>query len=102
MLGGIEQKIKVAHFRLCHSRKPFVMAHPGETHEMVLDAFVQTLSFCGGVPRRVIIDTPETMVTCVSRSKDRVRRFFRTGGIHRLTPECRNGCADGSHAQGSF
>ena len=25
-----EQRIKVAHFRLCHSRKPFVVAYPGE------------------------------------------------------------------------
>lgn len=30
VLGRITQKIKVAHFRLCHSRKPFVMAYPGE------------------------------------------------------------------------
>ncbi len=72
VLGGIVQKIKVAHFRLCHSRKPFVMAYPGEAQEMVLDAFVRALTFYGGVPRRVIIDNPKTMVTYVSRSKDRV------------------------------
>jgi transposase len=69
---GVEQKVKVAHFRLCHSRKPFVVAYPGESQEMVLDAFVRALSFYGGVPRRVIIDNPKTMVTYVSRSKDRV------------------------------
>jgi len=56
VLGGVEQKIRVAHFRLCHSRKPFVVAYPGEAQEMVLDAFAQALSFYGGVPRRVIID----------------------------------------------
>jgi len=39
---------------------------------MVLDAFVRALTFYGGVPRRVIIDNPKTMVTYVSRSKDRV------------------------------
>ncbi len=72
VLGGVEQRIKVAHFRLCHSRKPFVVAYPGEAQEMVLDAFVQALSFYGGVPRRVIIDNPKTMVTYVSRSKDRI------------------------------
>ena len=50
---------------------------------MVLDAFVRALSFYGGVPRPlpgsaclheregVIIDNPKTMVTYVSRSKDR-------------------------------
>ena len=31
VLGGVEQKIKVAHFRLCHSRKPFIVAYPGES-----------------------------------------------------------------------
>ena len=72
VLGGVEQKIKLAHFRMCHSRKPFVIAYHGEAGEMVLDAFVQALSFFGGVPRRVIIDNPKTMVVYVSRSKDRI------------------------------
>lgn len=39
---------------------------------MVLDAFVRALTLYGGVPRRVIIDNPKTMVTYVSRSKYRV------------------------------
>lgn len=72
VLGGVVQKIKVAHFRLCHSRKPFVIAYPGEALEMVLDAFVRALAFYDSVPRRVIIDNPKMMVTYVSRSKDRI------------------------------
>lgn len=72
VLGGVEQKIKVAHFRLAHSRKTFVVAYMNETQEMVLDAFNHAFAFYGGVPRRVIIDNPKTMVTYVSRSKDRV------------------------------
>jgi len=72
VLGGVESKIKVAHFRLSHSRKAFVTAYPGEAQEMVLDAFVRALNFYGGVPRRVIIDNPKTMVTYVSRSKERI------------------------------
>ncbi len=72
LLGGIEHKVHVAHFRLCHSRKPFVVAYMNEKQEMVLDAFVRALEFFGGVPRRVIIDNPKTMVTFVSRSKDRI------------------------------
>ncbi|MGX0978543.1 transposase [Roseovarius sp. MBR-51] len=72
MLGGVEHKVHVAHFRLCHSRKPFVVAYLNEKQEMVLDAFVRALAFFGGVARRVIIDNPKTMVTYVSRSKDRV------------------------------
>jgi len=72
VLGGVEQKIKVAHFRLCHSRKAFIKAYRCESQEMVLDAFARALAFYGGVPRRVIIDNPKTMVTYVSRSKDRI------------------------------
>ena len=72
VLGGVSQKIKVAHFRLCHSRKSFVVAYPNEVQEMVLDAFIRGLAYYGGVPRRVIIDNPKTMVTYVSRSKDRI------------------------------
>jgi len=72
VLGGVEQKIKVAHFRLCHSRKAFIVAYRSEPQEMVLDAFVRALAFYGSVPRRVIIDNPKTMVTYVSRSKDRI------------------------------
>jgi transposase len=52
MLGGVEHKVHVAHFRLCHNRKPFVVAYLNEKQEMVLDAFIRALAFFGGVPRR--------------------------------------------------
>ena len=39
ILGGVAQKNKVAHFRLCHSRKPFVVAYPNEVQEMVAGRF---------------------------------------------------------------
>jgi hypothetical protein len=48
------------------------VAYCNEQQEMVLDSFIRALEFYGGVPRRVIIDNPKTMVTFVSRSKDRV------------------------------
>ena len=44
VLGGMDQRIKVAHFRLCHSRKSFVVAYPGESQEMVLDRVVAWVS----------------------------------------------------------
>ena len=71
VLGGIEQTIKVAHFRLSHSRKPFVVAYPRETQEMLLDAFVQALAFYQGVPKRVLIDNPKTMVLRIGKGKER-------------------------------
>ena len=71
VLGGVEQKIKVAHFRLSHSRKPFVIAYPRETQEMLLDAFVHALAFYQGVPKRVLIDNPKTMVIKIGKGKER-------------------------------
>ena len=69
VLGGIAQKIKVAHFRLAYSRQPFVIAYPRETQEMLLDAFAQALKFYQGVPLRVLIDNPKTMVLSIGKGK---------------------------------
>jgi len=71
MIAGVETKIKVAHFRLSHSRKPFIVAYPRETQEMLLDAFSQALVFYQGVPRRVLIDNPKTMVVKIGKGKER-------------------------------
>lgn len=59
VLDGQEQKIKGAHFRLAHSRKLLVVAYHRETQKRLLDAFAQALCFNGGVPKRVLIDTPQ-------------------------------------------
>lgn len=71
MIDGVETKIKVAHFRLSHSRKPFIVAYPRETQEMLLDAFAQALVFYQGVPNRVLIDNPKTMVVKIGKGKER-------------------------------
>lgn len=39
---------------------------------MVLDGFVRALEFYGGVPKRVIIDNPKTMVLQIGKGKARV------------------------------
>ena len=70
-LGGLTQKIKVAHFRMSYSRKTFVVAYPRESLEMVLDAHMRALAFFGGIPRKVIIDNPKTMVTAIGKGKER-------------------------------
>ena len=71
VIGGIELKIKVAHFRLAHSRKPFIVAYPRETQEMLLDAFVKAFNFYQGVTNRVVIDNPKTMVVRIGHGKER-------------------------------
>lgn len=70
-LGGVTQKIKVAHFRMSYSRKSFVVAYPRETLEMVLDAHIRALAFFKGIPRKVIIDNPKTMVRAIGVGKAR-------------------------------
>lgn len=77
MLGGIQTEVKIAQFRLCHSRKPFCIAYTRETLEMVLDAHIRAFEFFGGVCRRGIYDNLKTVVTKVLMGKDRVfnRRF---------------------------
>lgn len=77
MLGGIQTEVKIAQFRLCHSRKPFCIAYTRETLEMVLDAHSCAFEFYGGVCRRGIYDNLKTVVTKVLMGKDRVfnRRF---------------------------
>ncbi len=71
ILGGVEQKIKVTHFKLSYSRKPFIMAYPHETQEMLFDAYIQAFKFYQGVPKRVLIDNPRTMVKRIGRGKER-------------------------------
>ena len=43
-LGGVLQKIKVAHFRLAYSRQMFVVAYPREIQEMVHKAINRSLA----------------------------------------------------------
>jgi transposase len=76
-LGGVPVEVKIAQFRLCHSRKPFCIAYTRETLEMVLDAHIRAFEFFGGVCRRGIYDNLKAVVTKVLMGKDRVfnRRF---------------------------
>jgi len=49
-LGGVPQTVKVAHFRLCYSRRALLVAYPRETQEMVFDAHNRAFASWGGVP----------------------------------------------------
>ena len=48
-IGGVVQRVKAAHFRLTHSRQPFVMVFPRETQEMVFAAHYAAFHYWGGV-----------------------------------------------------
>ena len=77
-LGGIEQVVKLAHVRLCHSRAFFLVAYPRESQEMVFDAHARAFSFLGGVPRRGIYDNLKPAVDAIFTGRERRynRRFL--------------------------
>lgn len=84
-LGGVEQTVKVAHFRLAHSRKMFVAAYFREAQEMLMDAHNRAFAFFGGVPLQMIYDNPKTIVDAVLTGKDRkFNRRFMTLANHYL------------------
>lgn len=88
-LGGQVTKLKVAHMRLSHSRKFYLRAYPGESHEMLFDAHVRAFTYFGGVPRRGIYDNMKTAVTEIGHGKARVfnRRFLSLASHYLFSPE---------------
>ena len=87
-LGGVPVEVKIAQFRLCHSRKLFCIAYTRESLEMVLDAHSRAFEFFGGVCRRGIYDNLKTVVTKVLMGKDRVfnRRFQNLASYYLFDP----------------
>lgn len=87
-IGGIEQTIKVAHFRLAYSRKMFVRAYPREAQEMVMDAHNKAFAFYGGVPLQMVYDNPKTIVDTVFVGKQRKfnRRFMALANHYLFEP----------------
>ncbi|MBF0446345.1 MAG: IS21 family transposase [Magnetococcales bacterium] len=71
LLGGVVTKIKLAHFRLSYSRKPFVMAFTRESLEMLLEAHNRAFAFFGGACRKGVYDNMRTVVTRIKKGKDR-------------------------------
>ena len=95
ILNGIAQKVKVAHFRLSHSRHFFVAAYPRESSEMVFDAHNRAFAFFGGTCKRGIYDNMSTAVTKVLHGKERIfnRRFVQLCSHYLIEPVA---CTPGS------
>lgn len=88
VLGGVNQTIKLAHFRLAHSRQMFLIAYARESQEMVFDAHMRAFAFFGGVPQRMIYDNPRTIVDSVFVGKERKfnRRFLALASHYLFEP----------------
>ncbi len=87
-LGGVPVEVKIAHFRLCHSRKLFCVAYTRERLEMVFNAHLRAFEFFGGVCRRGIYDNLKAAVTKILMGKDRVwnRRFLGLASHYLFEP----------------
>lgn len=87
-LGGVQVRVKIAHFRLCHSRMLYCVAYSRETLEMVLDAHMRAFAFFGGSCQRGIYDNLTTVVTKVLLGKERIfnRRFQNLASHYLFEP----------------
>ena len=66
-IAGETVVVKVGHFRLCHSRKFFVVAYLRESQEMLFDAHDKAFAFFGGLTLRGIYDNMKTAVSIVNQ-----------------------------------
>lgn len=71
VINGETRKIKVAHIRLCHSRKFLVIAYYRETREMVMDAHARAFAFFEGTCERGIYDNMSTAIVSILKGKER-------------------------------
>ena len=62
VIGGIWRKVQLAHMKLCASRAFWLVAYPGQGHEMLFDRAHAPFAGLGGVARRGIYDNMKTAV----------------------------------------
>ena len=72
VVGGIYYRLQVAHMKLCASRAFWLVAYPGQGHEMLFDAHTRSFAALGGIARRGIYDNMKTAVDRVKKGKGRV------------------------------
>ena len=72
VVGGIYRRMQVSHLKLCASRAFWLVAYPGQGHEMLFDAHTRSFAALGGIPRRGIYDNMKTAVDKVKKGKGRV------------------------------
>lgn len=88
-------KLITAHFcavRLCYSKLPFLMAFPHERQEAFLEGLARSFEFFEGVPARVSVDNPRTLVHDILEGHNRQEQVEdppQAGGVYRLpVPLC--------------
>ncbi len=88
-IGGLRRRVELAHTKLCSSRAFWLVAYPGQGHEMLFDAHARAFEAFGGVPQRGIYDNMKTAVDQVLAGKKRKinSRFEAMSGHYLFEPE---------------
>lgn len=88
-IGGLRRRVELAHAKLCASRAFWLVAYPGQGHEMLFDAHARAFAAFGGVPQRGIYDNMKTAVDKVLSGKKRKvnSRFEAMSGHYLFEPE---------------
>ena len=60
-IAGLRRRVELAHTKLCASRAFWLVAYPGQGHEMLFDAHARAFEAFGGVPQRGIYDNMKTI-----------------------------------------
>jgi len=84
-IAGLRRRVELAHTKLCSSRAFWLVAYPGQGHEMLFDAHARAFSALGGVPQRGIYDNMKTAVDQVLAGKKRkINSRFEAMSAHYL------------------
>lgn len=88
IINGISYKLMIAHFKLCYSRKIYVIAYFNETQDMLFDAHDKAFNYFGGLTHRGIYDNMSTAVDLVFMDKRRTfnRRFLYLMNHYMIEP----------------
>ena len=88
-IGGLRRRVELAHTKLAASRAFWLVAYPGQGHEMLFDAHARAFAAFGGVPQRGIYDNMKTAVDQVLKGKKRKvnSRFEAMCGHYLFEPE---------------
>jgi transposase len=71
VIAGVYRRVQLAHMKLCASRAFWLVAYPGQGHEMMFDAHARGFAALG-IARRGIYDNMKTAVDQVRKGKGRV------------------------------
>lgn len=88
-IGGLRQRLEVAHCKLASSRAFWLVAYYTQSHEMLFDAHTRSFEAFGGIPRRGIYDNMKTAVDRVHKGKERTvnARFDAMCGHYLFEPD---------------